>query len=463
MKVTKLWLVPALGFSLVACQTAAPPSSREEVVQALLPKRTVLVATPATAAVAPTRTDANTPMSDSALMNPLQAQQLALLYSPQIQLMLAELDIQDARLWQQTLMQNPGFGVSLMRPEDGGRWKLGFRVNLVLLDWLSRNQRVNLADAEHHTWQARTLTRLDEELQDINRHWFDAVAARHNVTVHRELLESASVAAELARLLYEAGNISELEMLTHSSAESRQQQHLRDAQLNAQQSLSRLLLRVGLSEDGNVELPETLPVPEPQIQQLRNTFTPETLLATAREHQPALELQRRELSQQEQQLQLTERRIALRQAGLELETERESSGERSHGFSIDLAPPVFDNGDAALTAVHTARARTALMMDWHIRHTDSQIRQTLASLDNAMQQLEQLEQHDLPRYERMLQLALQQYNFMLSGSFDLLTIKDLALSARLEHVAALQQFWIAMSELSRLTGTDMITEEPDHD
>jgi len=462
MKLINLWLLPALGISLAACQTAAPPSSRPDVTRALSPDHASVLSVAADARPA-LRTDTATPAPDSALSSPLHTQQLALLYSPQIQMMLAELDIQDARLWQQTLMENPGLGLSLMRPEDGGRWKLTFRINLALLDWLSRNQRQDLADAERHTWQIRTLARLDGELQDISKHWFEAVAASHRVTIHRELLESASVAAELARLLYEAGNISELEALTHNSARARQQQQLRDAELAEQQLRSRLLLRIGLPANSNIQLPAMLPLPGPNVGSWRAALTPDTLLALAEEHQPAIELQRREWSQQEQQLQLTERRIALRQAGLELETERESSGERSHGFSIDVAPPLFDNGAAALAAVHGARAHSELMMDWSIRHTDSQIRQTLASLDSAIQQLEQLGQQDLPRYERMLELALQQYNFMLRGSFDLLTIKDLALSARLEHVAALQQFWTAISELTRLTGSEMNTEELHHD
>jgi hypothetical protein len=72
------------------------------------------------------------------------------------------------------------------------------------------------------------------------------------------------------------------------------------------------------------------------------------LMVLAEQHQPALELARRSITHDEQQLLLAERRLGLRQAGLSLETERKSSAERYHGFGIDISPPLFDSGAAEI-------------------------------------------------------------------------------------------------------------------
>lgn len=449
-----------VAIGMTACQTAAPGKLRHDILQAL--PDTLTSSTPV---AQPSVSGAlqGTPGNAVEINDPQQAQQYALLHSPQIRLMMADLDIQDALYWQQNLLQNPGLGVSLMRPEDGGRWRVGFSIHLSLLDWLAQRQRLQFADAERNAWHARTLTALNNELQDASQHWLQAVASRQKTSVHRELLESASVAADLARLLRQAGNISELEMLSFVSIEAHQRQQLTQAMLAEQRAMSRLKLRLGVSDSTELQIPEAMPVPPENSQEWLLTQASSSLMALAEQHQPALELARREIFQREQQLQLAQRRITLRQAGLELETERESSGERYHGFAVTLAPPVFDTGQAEISAIQAEREKAQLTMDWQRQQMQTDIRQSLDELHASLTTITQLEQQDLPRYETMLQLSLQEYNFMLRSSFDLLSIKNNALSARLSNVDALFQYWTSLTELTRIVGTDVYFQEFNHD
>lgn len=454
----QLLMCVAVAISLAACQTAAPTQLRHDVLQALPDTLTQT-------SIAERTTEG--PGSDSAdvieINDPRQAQQYALLNSPRIRLIMADLDIQDALYWQQNLLHNPGLGVSLMRPEDGGRWRVGFSVHLSLLDWLAQRQRRELADAERNAWHARTLTVLNDELQDASRHWLQAVAARQKTAVHRELLESASVAADLARLLRLAGNISELEMLSFASVEAQQRQQMTNALLAEQRAISRLKLRLGVPDAAQIQIPASMPAPPGNAHEWLSAQPLPALMNLAEQHQPALELARREIRQREQQVQLTQRRISLRQVGLELETERESSGERYHGLAVTLAPPLFDNGEAEITAIQAEREKAELTLDWQRQQMQAEIRQSLHELHASLTTIQQLEQHDLPRYETMLQLAVQEYNFMLRGSFDLLNIKNHALTARLSNVDALFQYWAALTELTRVVGTDVYLQEFNHD
>lgn len=450
-------LIPFLGAILIAanlaaCQSTQPPDSRAHIAQWLPSTLELAMADPV-----------RVPEGEITLNDPFDAQQATLLYSPESSRLLAQLAMHDANYWQATLLKNPGLGVELMRPERGGRWSLGFKLELSLLDWLSRQHRLRFAEAERLSWQAETLTALNQLLRTTSQQWLTAVAARHKTQVQRELLETTQVAAELAKLLHDAGNISELAMLGYASVAAQQAQHLMHAELAEKQTLSRLRVVSGLPYATQISIPANLPAPPETTGQWLAALDAVELIVLADQHQPALELARRSIIHDEQQLLLAERRLGLRQAGLSLETERKSSAERYHGFGIDISPPLFDSGAAEISGLDARLQQSKASMEWQNLTYGSDIEQSLDALRTSFQRLEQLTESDLPRYEQMLRLSLLEYNFMLGSSFDLLAIKQQALQSRLDHVDTLFQFWFALSELERLTGQNIYPGGNTHD
>jgi cobalt-zinc-cadmium efflux system outer membrane protein len=325
------------------------------------------------------------PEGEITLNDPFDAQQATLLYSPESSRLLAELAMHDANYWQATLLKNPGLGVELMRPEQGGRWSLGFKLELSLLDWLSRQHRLRFAEAERLSWQAETLTALNQLLRTTSQQWLTAVAARHKTQVQRELLETTQVAAELAKLLHDAGNISELAMLGYASVAAQQAQHLMLAELAEKQTLSRLRVVSGLPYATQISIPANLPAPPETTGQWLAAVDAVELIVLADQHQPALELARRSIIHDEQQLLLAERRLGLRQAGLSLETERKSSAERYHGFGIDISPPLFDRGNAEISGLDARLQQSKASMEWQNLTFGSDIEQNLDALRTSFQ------------------------------------------------------------------------------
>jgi outer membrane protein TolC len=50
---------------------------------------------------------------------------------------------------------------------------------------------------------------------------------------------------------------------------------------------------------------------------------------------------------------------------------------------------------------------------------------------------------------------VQEYNFMLRGTFELLTVADRVLDARLRHIDASEHYWRAWTTLENLVGTQI--------
>lgn len=389
------------------------------------------------------------------------AQQLALQHSHRIEAIFIELGIHEAEAVQHRLLANPGVELSLMRPENGGRWQMEFAVSLGLLDWLSRQQRITLAESESAGWQAQAWQLLTDELSHVAEVWLDAVAAQHTLEIHRELQESASVAEDFAGLLFEAGNISELELLSSQSIADQRSAELVQAQSNAAKALIQLQHVLGLDKPELAQTPIQVPDQLPAVTQAANQPDADQLIQLAHAHQPALQLVKSEQQQHAANFALALRRIGLRDAGLELITERESDGERQQGFALSLTAPVFDNGDTELSVLHGRLQSVSQQQRLLESVTRAGIQAALQDMQSAQQQLDLLLSDELPRLQRMMALSVQEYNFMLRGTFELLTVADLTLDARLRQVNASAQYWQASWKLENLIGTRL--QEITHD
>ena len=389
-----------------------------------------------------------------------EAQQLALQHSERVAGILLDLGIHEAASVQKQLLENPGIGLSMMRPEDGGRWKMEVSLSLGLVDWLSRQQRQAVSASEIAVWQMQAWQRLSDELTQVANLWLQAVAAQQKLHTHRELYESAAVAADFAQLLFDAGNISELELLGSQSIVAQRQAQQINAELDAAKKTNQLKLSLGLDHKTAIIMPDQLPVMD-QLPNGTPVLQSGDLLQLAQQHQPALLLTSREMQRSQQELATAVRRINLRQSGLELMSERESSGEHQRGLALSLTVPIFDNGDTELSAL---QGRVQLSLNHHqqrLQQTGALIQNALSDIQSYRQQIDLLAENEIPRYQRMMQLSVQEYNFMLRGTFELLTVADRVLDARLRHIDATEHYWRAWTTLENLVGTHI--QESDND
>jgi len=58
----------------------------------------------------------------------------------------------------------------------------------------------------------------------------------------------------------------------------------------------------------------------------------------------------------------------------------------------------------------------------------------------------------LPLRERVVQLTLQQYNYMLIGAFDLIVAKQMEFNAYQKYIESVRDYWIYRAEMQRSLG-----------
>lgn len=388
------------------------------------------------------------------------AQTLALQHSHRIAGIFSELGIHQAETVQKRMLQNPGIEFSLMRPEDGGRWQLEFSVSLGLLDWLSRQQRIHLADSEIAKWQMQAWQLLNYELRAIRNLWLEAVTAQQKLSIQRDLFNSANTSAEFAGLLHEAGNISELDLLSNQSIADQRLTQMAEAEMIAENAINNLQHALGLQDSEIFSVPDRLPEISDTDKRV-SAMDLQALLQLAQYHSPSAGLLAQEIRESEDALRLAMRQRSLRNAGAELITERESNGEHQHGLALSLSAPLFDNGDNELSIVYGEFQRKLIQQQELMSATENRIRTSLSGMQYSLTRLQQIESDELPRFQRMMNLAVAEYNFMLRGTFDLLTIAEMTLNARIRQVDTKLQYWQAYSELESILGISL--RETEHD
>ncbi len=380
------------------------------------------------------------------VLTPVAAQQLALLASPVIQEALAGMGIADADRLQTSLLSNPGFSIKALRPEDGGPWKTEFVLTLGIIDWLTRPLRQQIADetlaqAQLHAWHQASAV-----LNETQHAYYRAIAAQQRAGVHAGIAEAASLNAEFARELHEAGNLSELAWLRYETAAATQQNAARRASAEANNARHALNRIIGLPVHTALNLPDALPAP------LNEALDFDHLNASAIEQRPDMALIRQSVTalQWAQRLETRQRGVTQFDAGLI--AEREFDGGWHPGIRAGLSLPVFDRGQARTASLDSQAEQFSARLQTAELQAQQEIADALSTLTALQAEWQQLYREDLPRFRTMLDLALREYNFMLSGTFDLLEVRQQALTMELTAVDTLQHYWLARSQLDQATG-----------
>ncbi|MBC54044.1 MAG: hypothetical protein CMQ34_09455 [Gammaproteobacteria bacterium] len=392
------------------------------------------------------------------LHNPAQAQALALRQSPAIRSILASQGIADADYRQATLIQNPGFSASALRAEGSDSWKTEFSLTLGILDWLTLPMRRQLAGAEHAQARSRAFQLLTDELGEVRSVYFAAVAARHISQQHQQTAEAARLNAELAARLSEAGNLSELERLHYEDVSARQRQAWQQAQAEADASMAALKRGLGLDIAAPLEIPDQLPdIADSALSAgalrtlLQDSEQFAMLLTRTTSQRPDVRFLRDNRSALERQLQLQRKQLGMSDIGVGLITEREPDGSRASGFELDLSLLVFDRGQhqRASTRAHQAQlSADEAALELAITY---QLQTSLNNLLSLTEQATQLRDEDIPRQQRMLALTLQEYNFMLTGPFELIEAKQQELDTVLRYINTLESYWLEHAWLMQYT------------
>ncbi len=434
-----------------ACASTKPTKARNEVADVIAER-----AGTADAIVAYDDEDSRAAIReriDRNLSGPLTldgALEIALINNRQLQATIEGLGIAQADLVEAGLLDNPVVGGDLIISTKGNGLGGGVSLSQSLLSafLIPAKRRIAKAQLQH-----AIVTVADAALdlaRDVKIAFAEVAAAQTLRRLHRDLVQAAEVADEIAQRQREAGNITELERELFAAALDDARLDLAEAELElvqARESLTRLMGLWGDDVQWTVEA-ELAPPPaeEADLSSLESKGIANRLDVSAARFvvesmQRAIELRRRGV-------------VPQIEGGLEAGNEvgNDEGHEWVLGPALSIELPIFDPGHADFARLRAQLRQSEHLLQHTAVHARSEIREHRAQLITARRKVEYLRDDVLPRKGRIAARALERYNAMLIGAYDLIELRNVELETREEYVEALRAYWQARAELEKATG-----------
>lgn len=383
-------------------------------------------------------------------MTVTDAVRLALLNSPRVRMFYAELGLAQADVYDASRLSNPSLGY-LRTAASGGASKETWSLSQSFTELLFIHYRTRLGQGELRQVQQRIAHEVLALEADVRSAYYQYVGAELIAQMtdnHMRLVEATS---QYAQQLFDAGNISRLQLNYERAQGSEGLIRTRKAMIDAQLAFSKLMTLLGLSVTGedSQELSRfelRLPLPSAvtiQISDLQEWAQAQRLdLAALRGHINLLEDSAKHVS----------RWHWLGGARVRTEHEHDSGSAAFTGVGAEVELPLFNQG-----AGNVLRADASLeMANARINQLQLEIRNDVAvwyaATQAALANVEEYRTRLLPMREQIVALSQQQHDYMLIGTFELLTTRQQEMDAYQSYLEAVRDYWVAHSELLRAAG-----------
>lgn len=384
---------------------------------------------------------------DRLLAKPVSADdavQIALLNNRRLQGRLAELGIGAADLTASWRPANPGIGFSRLQRSGVVEIERSFSIDALSL--IALPLRAGIEARQFERTKLQTAGEILSLAAQAKRAWYEAVAAEQTARYIETTRETASVQAELARRMYQAGNWGMLdyarEQLFYADATARLARS-RMAAAAAREKLARLMGLWG--DDLDFTLPGRLPVLPAKPREAGN-IEAEAIAG------------RLDIKQAQAELDAVRKAYGLTNAlrfvnVLETGFVRKSEEGRSDqvGYEIRLEIPIFDFGDAKATrAEQTWRQAVNRLTDSAV-DARSAARETWLGYRTAYDLARHYQTEILPLRQKIGEEMVLRYNGMLVSVFDLLADAREQIADVTAALEAQRDFWIADTDLTFVT------------
>ena len=396
--------------------------------------------------------DASEPPTDSIsrlLVEPLTtftAVQLALLNNPELQADYAALRLSAAQWVEASRLGNPALSVSVKNPREEGANSIEAELLAPLIDLVLRAPRRIFAAAEMRQVQAETVEAIIDLAGDVEGAWYEYLAARRKHDVAQLMLEAAEVGRLLADRFFDAGNTTPLHTALHHDAVGMAQAELATSGLELEAARLELATLMGLSRDQAWAVADELPgVP---------TSWGERALLEQRmlDEHPSLAVARLDIDKLALALSLERRFRWLGDLDVGVAYERETDRSELYGVALELSLPVFSQGQTEIAAAE-ARLRRA---GWSYRATRGRLLRdlhlALGALEVASRRAAIYRDTIIPAREQAVDFVLREYNYMITGVFDLIEAREREFEAYEAYIEAVADSWKAAADLRRAAG-----------
>ncbi len=434
-------LAIALSISLpVAC---VPPAARQGTrpVEALLAERGAGAVrwNPGDSAAA------RVPMPQGALTSD-SAVRVALLRSPHVRVVLADVGVASAELWQASRLPNPVFDLLLGAPTSGGPGVSNVGLGFAIVSALQRPLRQRVAAAELRSAEQRVADAIFGVVIQVQRAYLDVQHAQQALELAQTVATATAASAGAARAIRDAGNLPAVVLAGEDAMAAQSIADVATADVVLSEAKAELgrLLGAGVG-DTLWTIPDRLADPLPEQWSLGSLDS----LAIARrlDVAGALASARAAFSA----VGLANRFRLLPDGTIGGFVEGEPDG-RFIGGTASITLPVFDGGGAAVAKARAMLERRVAEHDALVVDAHAAVRGALARLEGARRRAVQLKTSVLPARRRVLTESQLQVNAMAMPVFTLLQAKQSEIDAARMYLDALRDYWSARADLERATG-----------
>ncbi len=382
---------------------------------------------------------------------------IALTNNSEIQAVFQDIGISRADVWQATLFRNPTFEGFVRFPNhdtvgEGDETRsaqnnVELSVSQDFIDVLLMPFKRRIATAEYKAVKLRVADVILSFILEVKRTYYAAQAAEQTRELQKTVLEAAEAAVELGERQLKAGNIKELDFsIEHAAYEETKLEYekIRAEELLAREPLNQLMGLAGSDAAVwkiNSSLPD-LPETDPKLEDLETLALSQRLdLAAIREQTKAL---KRRLS--------ATRFGIIPEAEVGINTEKEVDGGRVTGPTWNVEVPVWDQQLAQGSKVKAQWRQSRFREASYEVKVRSEVRQAMINLEKARTAAEAYRDKIIPDREKIVALYLKDYNYMLSGVYQLLNAKQAEIHARLEYIESIKDYWTSLAALERAVG-----------
>lgn len=381
-------------------------------------------------------------------LTPDAAVQIALIRNPGLQAVYEDLGIAQADLVEAGLPENPRLGVSVRFPGSGSGTNTEIGIAQEFLGILLIPMKRKFSGREFERAQLRVADEIFRFTAQVRAAYYEAVAAREQLSHATDALDAAAAAARFAERQRAAGNLNEMDLLGHLSFEAEEKIAHAHAATDAAIALDNLatLLGTGTRQE-QVRLPERLENP-PALP----TPGAETLLVASVTRRLDLLAAAKETEAIEAALRITRNWRWLGGLEVGVSHERDTDGSSLTGPEFSLELPVFNQKQTDVAKLEAALRRSRRELESRRHEAGAEIRRLVRQLEDARRSALSWRDEIRPRRERVLEETLYHYNGMLRGVYDLLEARRAVAEAGREFTGAVRNYWTLRAELELAAG-----------
>jgi len=381
-------------------------------------------------------------------LTPEAAAQIALLNNPNLQAVYEDLGITQADVVEAGLLENPVlFGQARFanRSEEATNYEFGITQNF--LNILMQPARKKLSAIRFEQVKLQVADEVIRMVAEVRKTYYSALGSRQVRDLRNEITSAARSSFELAQRLHSAGNISDLELTRENAHFEQSRLELANSEttlLNVREQLTRLMGFWG--PQTNWRLPEQLPdIPT-------NEIPLEHLESMAIKSRLDLAAEKKAVEALAQALGITIDWRWIGQIEVGISRERETDRTWVTGPSLAIELPIFNQRQADIARLEAQLRRSQNRLTAQAIDIRSEVR----SLRNRLVMQRNLINHYrdtvLPLREQIVDLTLKNYNYMLTGTFDLLMAKQQEFEAYQKYLEAVRDYWIIRADMQRSLG-----------